>query len=251
MKTRFAKLIDGTLGFTLMYIAVFAVLCYYIPKSFAALTALSFCSALFIIFGFKERVSGNKLKLTQNASAMFFDFLFEPSSAPAKLLKSGLSGKGITASIRGSALYTNGAAAFFHFGQPPTQSDIAKDMAKAKKYGAAKILIFTETPAPPFPQIDGYEIISVAGDDVYKLFRSLDCLPEHKFEKKNKLRFSALRSALSKDKIPRYFLLSAGLFAVAYFTSSIVCTVCAAIAAVLFVSSIVFGAVKTKKHGTN
>ena len=251
MKTRFAKFIDGTLGLTLMFIAAFAVLCYFIPKSFAALTALSFCSAAFLFFGFRERINGDKVKLSKNASAMFFDFMFEGSNAPAKLLKSGLSEKGLSVTVRGNALFTGNTAAFFHFAAPPTQNDMAKDIAKAKRYGATKILVFSELPAPPFPQIDGFEIVAVTSDEVYKLFASLDCLPERKFEKKGRRRFAALLSALSKDKIPRYFLLASGLFAVAYFTKSVACAVCAAVSAVLFVSAIIYGAVKTKKHGAS
>ena len=231
----------------LMYFAAFAVLCYFVPKSFAALTALSFCSALFLIFGFKERVNGSKTKLSKNASEMFFNFMFEGNGAPAKLLKNGLSQKGISSSVRGGALYAAGTAAYFHFSEPPSQSDIARDIAKAKRYGCKKLLVFSEI-AKPFPQIDGYEITPVTGDDVYKLFCSLDCLPKRRFEKKQKRRFAALASALSKDKLPRYFLLAAGLAAVAVFTRSIICAVCAAVAAALFVGSIIFGAVKAKKR---
>lgn len=247
MKTRFAKFIDGTLGFVLMYAAAFSVLCYFIPKSFAALTALSFCSALYLIFGFKERINGSKTRLSKNASEMFFNFMFEGNNAPAKLLKTGLNNKGISSALHGNALYTGKTSAFFHFASPPTQTDVARDVAKAKRYGCKKLLVFSES-SKPFPQIDGYEIVSVTGDDVYRLFRSLDCLPERKFNKKSKRRFSALLSALSKDKLPRYFLLAAGLGAVAFFTRSVVCIVCAAVAVILFVASVVFCAVKAKKR---
>ena len=251
MKTRFAKIIDGTLGFTLMFLAAFSVLCYYIPKSFAALAALSFCSALFLIFGFRARINGNKLKLSQDTGAMFFDFMFADSAAPAKLLKKGLGEKGVESAVHGSALYAGNTAAFFHFGSPPQKTDIAKAITKAKRYGANKLLIFSELPAEPFPSVDGYEITNIVGDDVYKLFGSLGALPEHKFERKKRRRFSALLSALSKDKIPRYLLLAAGLAAVAFFAKSIVAAVCAAIALALFIASTVFYAVKSKKHGAN
>lgn len=232
-----------------MYLAAFAVTCYFIPRSFAALTALSFSSALFLIFGFRERISGNRLKLSRAADNMFFDFMFEPSNTAAKLLKSGLERKGTFSVVHGNALYYLKTASFFHFDSPPSQNDVARDVAKAKKYGATKILVFTKLPAQAFPQLDGYEIISIVGDDVYKLFASLDCMPPRRFEEKPRRRFAALSSALSKDKLPRYFLLAGGLTAVSVFTRSVITYVCAAIATALFVATAIVTAVKSKKHG--
>ncbi len=251
MKTRFAKFVDGTFGFFLMFLAAFAVLCYFIPKPFAALTALSFASALFLIFGFRERANGEKLRLSRAADAMFFDFMFEASAAPARLLKKGLCSRGKEATVRGNALYLDGTAAFFCFDAPPTQNELARDLAKAKRYGANKILEFSKLPLPAFPQINGYTVKPIIGDDVYKLFASLDCLPKRKFEEKPRRRFAALLSALSKDRIPRYLLLAGGLTAVTLFTQSIATTVCAAIATALLVASIIYTAVKTKKHGAS
>lgn len=234
-----------------MFLAAFAVLCYFIPKPFAALTALSFSSALFLIFGFRERANGEKLRLSRAADAMFFDFMFEQNSAPARLLKKGLSSRGKDATVRGNALYLGNTAAFFRFDTPPTQSDIARDVAKAKRYGASIVLELSKLPLPSFPQINGYTVKPIIGDDVYKLFASLDALPKRKFEEKPRRRFAALLSALSKDRIPRYVLLAGGLSAVTFFTQSIATAVCAVIATALLIASIIYTAVKNKKHGAS
>ena len=253
MKSTFAKFIDRTLGAALLFIAATAVLRYYLPLYVAALSASAVTATVFIITGAIVKKRNGLAEVSRAAEEMYYDFMFENAYAPAKLLQSGLTARGVSSKLHGSALYSDTAAAFFAFDMPPDDKAVARMVARATHYGKKSIVIFCK--APPHITIapDGINIRVVCGDDVYRLYASLGTLPKRKFNKPaHSGRFAAFKGALDKDKTARYLLLSASLFAVAWITGfSIVTTVCAGIAALLFILSAVFniiGTVKAKRQ---
>lgn len=237
MKSKFAKFIDGTVGACLIFFAAVAVMRYYTTLQLAVFcaAAITACACLLLkLFGRKKEQA---LRLSAAADGMFFDFLFADDGAPAKLLHAGLKAQNPAAKIRGKGVYLNGTAAFCCFGTPPDKKTAARFIAKAKHYGASKIVILSKAPPLSTVDVDGITVKTVYGDDVYKLFASLDALPKKQYEQKRKSRRAALYGAFGKDKIIRYAILSASMFAVSVLNGYSVITfacacACAALAAV-------------------
>lgn len=239
MKSKFAKFIDGTVGACLIFLAATAVMRYYTTLELAMFSAaaITACACLLLkLFGKKRE---NAQRLSADADAMFFDFMFSDESAPAKLLYAGLKAKDPATKLRGKGVYLNSTAAFCVFAAPPDKKTIARCIAKAKHYGASKTVVLSKTPPQAAVDVEGMTVKFAYGDDVYKLFGSLDALPQKNFAEKQRSRRSAFGAALGKDKIIRYALLSASLFAVSVLNGySVITLVCACACAALAVASV-------------
>ncbi len=248
-KSKFAKFVDATVGSALIFAAAYAVLRYFMPSTFAVLSAVSFTGAVWLILKTRKRASEEREKLSASAEDMFYEFMFMPDGAPAKLLMKGLQNKGITSAVHGNALYTDSVAAFFFFDAPPSEKAIARAIARAEHYKKSKAVIFSRhTPQAKF-DVD-FPVITAHGDGVYKLFASLKCLPKSKHKKgKAASRFAMFKGAFSKEKIPRYLLLSGAFFLTSALTGfSVVLTVCASVSAVLFLCSSIFAVAEKCKQ---
>lgn len=246
MKSHFAKIIDSTLGAVLLFAVATAVLRYYLPLYVSTVTAGAITAGIYFMASTLTKKRNDRETVSRAADDMFFDFMFSNAAAPAKRLQAGLNRRGVKSELHGDALYCNNTAAFFFFDAPPTDKQIARAVSRATHYGKRSIIVFSKFPAQIGISPDGIKITAVHGDDVYRLFASLDALPPRRFDKTKRAgRFSAFRGALDKDKTVRYLLLSLALFAVARLTRfSVAVTVCAGISALLFVSSIVFNIVR-------
>lgn len=251
MKSKFAKFIDGTLGAALIFFAAVAVLRYFIPATdLTVFCALSITACVCLLAKLRGRKNGEKVRISKAADDMFFEFMFLPQNVPAKLLAAGLKSRGENAATHGSGVYVGKTAAYCVFGQSD-ESAAARLIAKAKHYGANKLVILCKAP-PPVPQVDGMDIKLVCGDDVYKLFASLNALPQKKYAEQNTSRRSAFKNAFSPDKIIRYVLLAVAFFFVARFSRSIITFACAVLCAALAVIGITIAVVrKAKKRKTN
>lgn len=251
MKTKFAKFIDNSIGAVIIFCAAAAIFRYYLPLSVSAFCAACVTSGALLLLSLRSKKNVAKEKLSKAADDMFYDFMFESQTLPATLLCKGLKSKGVNAVRHGDALYVGKTAAFFCFDAPPSDKAVARTIARAKHYGANKIILFGKSPKS-YPSVDGFEFKCASGEDVYKLFGSLDCLPARKYNVKKQKRFSRFRGALDKDKILRYAALSAAFFAVAALTGrSVVTLACAIICALLFIVSatmFIVKFIKTKKR---
>ncbi len=237
-KSRFAKFVDATVGSALIFAAAYAVSRYFMPSTFAILSAVSVTGAVILISRTRKKASLDREKLSKAAEDMFYEFMFMPDGAPAKLLSKGLKNKGVETALHGNALYTDSAAAFFFFDAPPSEKATARAIARAEHYNKSKAVIFCRQPIQTKFDVD-FPVTTANGDDVYKLFASLNCLPESKHSKsKAATRRAVLKGAFSKEKIPRYLLLSGAFFLTAALTGfSVVLVVCASVSAVLFLCS--------------
>ncbi|MCH5161154.1 MAG: hypothetical protein J1G04_03900 [Clostridiales bacterium] len=247
-KSKFAKFIDATVGSALIFAAAYAVLRYFMPSTFAVLSAVSVTGAVWLIFRTRAKNADMREQLSHKADDFFYEFMFLPDNAPAKHLSKGLQRKGVATALHGNALYTENKGAFFFFDGPPNERSIARSISRAEHYGKKEIIIFSRRPIQNILNAD-FAVTTVCGDDVYKLFASLDILPESKHAKIRRDRRMMFRAALSKDKIARYFVLSAALFGTSYLLGfSVVMTICASVAAVLCISSIIFAIAQSAKE---
>lgn len=251
MKSKFAKFIDGTLGAMLIFFAAVAVLRYYIPATdLTVFCAITITVGLCMIGRLRSTKKGEQIRISKAADDMFFEFMFLPEAAPATLLTNGLKAKDVEAVKHGNGVYANGTAAYCCFSHAD-DTTCARLIAKAKHYGASKLVILCKQP-PPVPQVDGMQVTVVCGDDAYKLFASLNALPPRKYSVKNNARRSAFKNAFSIDKIPRYILLAAAFYFVARFSKSVITFACAVLCAALAVVGIALAIVRTaKKRKTN
>lgn len=250
VKSKFAKFVDGTIGAILIFIASAAIFAYYTPVPMLSIfSGITVTVCAILLLRLKNKRDCAKQKLSQNAADMFFDFMFLDEYAPAKLLCAGLNGKAQRAVRRGKGVYLNRTAAFCFFGCPPNEATAARTMARAKHYGANTTLFLTERQSHVPTDIAGITAKNIYGDDVYKLFASLCALPEKKFARRKKSRRAALSGALSKDKILRYVLLSAFMFALSVFLHrSVIMLACAVICAALAIAATTLNAVKYAKE---
>lgn len=237
MKSKFAKIIDFTVGSLLIFLCAFALFRYYTTAELAAFSAISITAGLVILFRFRRKRAESAAHLSKASADMFFDFMFLPPDAPAKQLYNGLSAAAEGVKRHGKGVYVGKTAAFCFFDRAASESDIASTIAKAKHFGAEKILLLCKTPPAKIPELDGITVRAVVGDDVYVLFASLKALPEKKYSLKQRRRFSAFFGALSPDKIPRYAMLSFTLGFVAYVGRSIVPFVFSIVCAVLAIAA--------------
>lgn len=247
MKSTFAKIVDSTVGAALIFCAAFAVLRYYATLATAMFGAA--CVTVFALIALRFRYSKktSEFKISKAADGMFFDFMFLPDTAPARLIKKALDARGVTATVRGNAVYAGKTAAFFCLDAPPDEKALARMIARAKHFGAEKATVFCKAAPTAKLRVSDFELQTVCGEDVYKLFASLGALPDHKYEKPRVTRSAVMRAAFGKDKIVKYALLSAALFFAAWLTRSTVTVVCAALAAVLAVASMIVTLVKKGK----
>jgi hypothetical protein len=248
VKSKFAKITDGTLGAFLLFFAAYAVMRYYLPNSLAVFSAAATAMTALLLFGLSGKRKDEDRRLSAAADGMFYDFMFLPANAPITLLAKGLRARGETPTVHGSGLYLGGTAAFAVFDKPLDQAACARLVARARHYGAARIVALVKSPPAATVDVKDVKLRAVVGDDTYKLFASLSALPPHKFERAARPRFYAFRNALGKDKTPRYLILSASLFFVSRMTSSVVAVVCAAIAAALFAASVIYNIAKAAKQ---
>ncbi len=247
MKSTFAKIVDSTVGAALVFIASFAVIRYYAPTATAVFGAACVTFTALVLLRFGSNKKSAAFKLSKAADEMFFDFMFLPNAAPARLLAKALATKDVPPpTVRGDAVYVGKTAAFFAFDAPPDEKALARMIARAKHFGAKKAVVFSKGSAAKL-QVNDFELTTVCGDKVFELFASLGALPEHKYEKSRKTRRAVLRAALGKDKIARYIFLSAALFFVAWLTHSIVTTVCAAISAALALASTIISLIGVRR----
>lgn len=251
MKSKFAKFVDSTVGACLIFLAATAVMRYFTTLQLAVFsaTAITACICLLLKLSCKKR--SDATRLSQAADNMFFDFMFADDSAPIKLLHAGLKQKAPDAKLRGKGVYLNGTAAFCCFNSPPDKKTVARIIAKAKHFGARNALILSKSPPTSTIDIDGFTVKFAHGDDVYKLFGSLDALPEKKFSTKNRTRRAAFAGAFGKDKILRYAILSASMFALSalsgYAVITLTCACACAAFAVISIVTTAAKAIKTKK----
>ncbi len=251
MKTRFAKFVDNTLGCLMLFTAVTACLLYFLPTDLAVFGAFSITSTAFVILKTRQRKKIGEQSVSKAARNMFFDFMFESDALPPKLLLNGLKARGKDAKIRGKAVYVGGVCAYCDFSDAAiTPEKIARRIGIAKHYGAKKLLLLLRVPPVETVEIADFEVQAICGEDVYKLFGSLNALPDGKYAKKQRKRFARLGGALGKDRIPRYAVLSALLIALTVMTDmSVVTLVCAVISSALLIASIVFTLISALRRG--
>ncbi|MDE7106810.1 MAG: hypothetical protein K2O39_00635 [Clostridiales bacterium] len=246
MKSKFAKFIDGTIGALLIFFAAFAVMRYFIPATDAAVfCAVTVTAGLCMLTRLRGKRKGELLRISKAADDMFFEFMFLPDNAPAIKLADALTAKGENAVRHGNGVYLNATAAYCCFNSPLDEGACARLIAKAKHYGADKLVILCKTP-PPVPQVDGVEITTVCGDDAYKLFASLNALPPRKYAETAKRR-GAFKNAFSRDKIFRYLVLALSFFFAAWVSRSIITFACSVLCAALTVISVTMTAVRSVK----
>jgi len=251
VKSKFAKFIDRTIGAALIFIAATAVFAYFTTLDLALFSATAVTACVFLMLGVTGRRKDGKLKISRAADDMFFAFLFAAPSKPARLLCRGLTAKGLTAAVHGDALYVGKTAAFFAFDAAPSAKAVARMVSRAAHYGAEKIIVFCKTPFDSAMDLENIQFKTVYGDDVYRLFASLGCLPEKRFETASKKR-RIFAGALSSDKIVRYFILACAMSGVAALSGfSPVAAACAAVSAALCIAAIVYNAVKAAKSRKN
>ena len=242
MKSNFAKFIDGTIGSLFIFLAAFAVMRYYTAADLAFFCAISITACLIILFRFRRKRDERSLRLSSAADEMFFDFMFMPSDAPAKALYKGLSAANADAVRRGKGVYLGKTAAFCFFAEQASAADVAGAIAKAKHFGADKVLLLCKQPPEAIAELDGITVRTVCGNDVYALFASLSALPKKQYSQKRGPRFAAFSGMFASDKIARYIMLSATLGFVAYVGRSAIPFVFSIVAALLALASCVFTA---------
>ncbi|MBD5132767.1 MAG: hypothetical protein HDT28_09335 [Clostridiales bacterium] len=248
MKSKFAKFIDNSLGALLIFAAAFAVMRYYTTFDLAVFSAISITACALLLSSFKSKTAVGKQKLSAAATNMFYDFMFMNEQAPAKLLHAGLIKLEPTAVRRGAGVYLNSTAAFCCF-SPPNKQTVARCIAKAKHYGAKKVILLCNAPPQDAVDVDGIKTVYVSGENTYALFASLGALPEHKFLPTKKRRRDILVGVLGKDKILKYLILSAAMFCITVFVSrSVITFVCACVCAVLAAVAIATNIVKLIKN---
>ena len=248
MKSKFAKIVDNSIGAVIVFCAVTAVFRYFLPLSASAFCAACITSCALFLSALRRKRKEKTERISREAADMFFDFMFKSCQAPAFLLCRALQSKKTNAERHGNGVYCGKTAAFFYFDTPPSERDCARMIARAKHYGATKVYAFCKTLPRTVPQVEGFSFTAVDGDATYKLFRSLDCMPKRAFAAKKRGKPYKLSGAFDKDKIARYLVLSAALFAIAAFTDySIITLVCAGVCALLFVIASVVNIVKYVK----
>ncbi|MCH5156206.1 MAG: hypothetical protein J1F69_06310 [Clostridiales bacterium] len=252
MKSKFAKFIDGTVGVFLIFFAAVAVFRYFIPASDIVLfCAFSVTAAICLLSKLRTKKRGERFTISKAADDMFFEFMFLPENAPAALLASGLKAKNEPVVRHGGGVFVNDTAAYCVFSQPADEAISARLIAKAKHYGANKLILFCKSP-PVVPQVDGVTVTSVYGDDVYTLFASLNALPKRKYADKSNVRQNAFKNAFSPDKIVRYAVLAVSFYFVSQFSRSIITFACSVFCAALSLIAITLSIVRAaKKRKTN
>ncbi len=248
MKTRFAKFVDRTVGAVLLFAVFTALFRYYTTAELAAFSAAAAAACVVLVLCAVGKNRDGKRELDKKAEEMFYDFLFESDDCPAKKLAAALRAKNVEATVKAGAVYALGTAAFFSFDRPLDEGRAARMVARAKRNGALRAVVFCKCQPQSTVSVKDFPLKAVCGDEVYKLFASLDALPKRTFEKPVGSRFAAFSKALSSDRILRYLALSAALFAVSLlFGFSLIPFVCATVSAALFAASVVFNAVKKIK----
>ncbi|MDE6029430.1 MAG: hypothetical protein K2F90_03820 [Clostridiales bacterium] len=249
MKSKFAKFIDLTIGAMLIFFAAFAVVRYFVPATDTAVfCAVTITGGLCMIARLRTKKKGELLRISKAADDMFFEFMFLPDNAPAIRLTDALKAKGENAVRHGNGVYLNSTAAYCCFARTPTDGECARLIAKAKHYGANKLIILCKAP-PQVPKVDGVQVTVVCGDDAYRLFASLNALPQKKYADGTKRR-GGLKNAFSRDKILRYAVLAVSFFFVAWISRSVITFACAVLCALLTVISVTLTAVRAvKKKG--
>ncbi len=238
MKSKFAKFVDATLGSALIFLAAFAVMRYFAPARVSVVTASATTLTALLVMSIRDKKKSSEANLGAAAGSMFYEFMFLSETAPLKYLKAGLERRGVVSVIRGKGLYANGTAVYTAFSAPPDETALARAVARAEHYGCKRAVVLCR--ALPLKSLDtDFELSVVAGDDVYRLFASLGALPEKKHLPVHGKR-RRFAGAIGKDRIPRYALLSAALFALAAFTGfPVIPTACATVCAALFLSSVI------------
>lgn len=250
MKSKFAKFIDGTIGAMLIFLAATAVFRYYTTLELALFCASTVTACAVMLLKIKSNKHCAGQRLSAAADKMFYDFMFLAEDAPIKLLARGLNAKGTPTKRHGGGVFANGTAAYF-CAAPVDIATSARLIAKAKHFGAKKLVILGKT-KPSVPNIDaGIKIHCVYGDDAYRLFASLDCLPESGFAPAPKKRLSALCGALSKDKLVRYSVLSAAFLLVSWLSKSVITFVCSMLCAALTLAGLIYAVATARKERTN
>lgn len=249
MKSKLAKIIDYTLGSLLIFGAATAVAVYFLPLNLAAFCALSVTATAIVL----SRLIGNKqsseAKLSKAADDMFFEFMFLSPDAPSKYLFNGLKKRDERVKLHGSGVYLNKTAAYPVLFDTVDDKLIARLISRAKHYGCDKIVVISKAPPSFSLSVSDYSVKSVFGNDAYRLYASLEALPEIKYSVKNKRHFwDGYRGALSRDKIIRYATLSAAFFAItAIFRFSPITLACAIICAALFIASSILAIVNAAR----
>ncbi|MCH5153887.1 MAG: hypothetical protein J1F71_01610 [Clostridiales bacterium] len=251
MKSKFAKFIDGTVGAAMIFFAAFAIFRYFIPSTdLVMFCAASITGGILLIGKIRGIRRGEKLALSKAADDMFFEFMFLPDNAPTALLCNALKRRGENAVRHGGGVYVGKSAAYPMFSREADEATTARIIAKAKHFGADKLILLCKAPSR-VPNVDGIQVISVIGDDVYTLFASLNALPERKYVGKVQSR-GAFKNMFSPDKILRYALLAVLFYFVSRFSRSIVTFVCGALCAALAITAIMLSIVRAaKKRKTN
>ncbi|MCH5165528.1 MAG: hypothetical protein J1G01_03910 [Clostridiales bacterium] len=251
MKSKFAKFIDGTLGACLIFFAATAVMRYFTPLRLAVFSATAITACAIIILKATGRKQEAQKKLSDAAENMFFDFMFMEERAPVKHLFAALKSKLPNAVMHGGGIYSGNNALFCAFSAPPDEKTSARLIAKAKHYGAAKITVLCKIPPQRTLDIENFKIKFVSGNDVYALFASLGALPISKYAKRQRTLKDSFTGALGKDKIVRYAVLAAAMFAITLINGhSIITFLCACVCATLFTAAIIVNigkAVKAKR----
>ena len=251
MKSKFAKFIDGTVGALLIFFAAVAIFRYFIPSTdLVIFCAASVTAGIFLTAKLCGAKRGERIRISKAADDMFFEFMFLSETAPAAMLTTALKEKGEPAVRRGCGVFVNGTAAYPVFCRAADENYSARLIAKAKHYGADKLIILSKLP-PVVPQVDGITVATVTGDDVYTLFASLNALPQRKYVGTS-ARHSAYKNMFSPDKILRYGVLAVLFYFVAKFSRSVVTFACSVLCAALALTAVTLLIVRAaKKRKTN
>ena len=252
MKSKFAKFIDGTIGVLLIFFAATANFRYYTTLELAVFSGITVAACAVLVL----HVTGIKRMTAQKISAaaadMFYEFMFFDERTPLKFLYTGLKAKGENVKLRGKLLYLGNVAAACFFDEKPSEKAVARTVAIAKHFGAKRAVLFCKAVPSSVPETEGFTVTCVGGDDVYRLFASLGIVPKPAYSRANKSRASKLKSALGKDKIIRYFILSSGLFFVSILSGrKLIPFVCACIGTLLCLAALIYNIVKSVKPRVN
>lgn len=211
MKSKKAIVIDAVLGSLLIFSAFYCVIVYYAKPVYACVCAALAAAALLVVFVRREKFSRFRENSSKRAADMFDKLMFVPPNVTLSKLERTLKDKGFTVKRVRNGLVCADTALFY---EPAVDKRaVASDVALSGKHNAKRVIIVSETfqkdVAVFMEKFDNVEALS--GEACFKLFASLNALPECEppYRKKRALP-AAIMSAFAFDKWSKY-LLSGGL----------------------------------------
>lgn len=232
MKSKKAVIIDSVFGTALIFAAFYCLLVYYSRPVYAAVGAAFAAAAMLVVLLRRERFNRSRENSSKRASDMFDRLMFVPPSVTLNKLERALKDKGLAVKRVRNGIVCGKTALFYE--PAADKRAVASDVAVSSKHGAKRVLIasegFTKEVTAFIAKFDGVETLS--GEACFKLFASLNALPEIEppYKKKRSLP-AALMSAFAFNKWSKYllaggFILTMGLvggFGVFYIVVASLC----------------------------